>query len=80
MIELDARLDNDGDHAGPNVGEAGRGEDRAMNVDRRARRLWRRDGKRAELLRSATGNRDLGADDIDRRLSSGAGMGADPAP
>ena len=70
MIEFDAGLDDGRDHARPGGGEAGIGENSAMGINRRARRFGRRDGERVQLFRGTARDRDLGADDIDRRFAS----------
>ena len=73
-IEFDPRLNDNCDHAMPGVDEARRCKDRPMPVDRGAGCLGRGDSKRVQPFRGTAGSRNLGSDDIDRRLAARVAM------
>ena len=74
VIELDAGLNDGGNHPRPRRSEAGLRKDLAMGLDRCARCLRCGDCEACELFRSPARLRHLGSDDIDRRLPSGAAI------
>ena len=70
VVELDARLNDERQHARPGRLEPGAREGLAMRSDRCGRGFRRRDGERREVLGRAARRRHFGADHVDRRFSA----------